>query len=86
MGTGGGINGTVSDESGGVLPGVNVTVTAAAGGLGSGQTTVTNDQGGYQFTRLVPGIYIVKAELAGFRPTEQRNIEVNSDQVARADL
>src|SRR5687768_6593406 len=58
QGTGGGINGTVSDDSGGVLPGVNVTLTAAAGGLGSGQTTVTNDQGAYQFTRLVPGIYI----------------------------
>ena len=82
----GSIGGTVADSSGGVLPGVNVTLTAAAGGVGSGQTTVTNDQGVYQFTRLVPGIYIVKAELQGFRPAEQRNIQVNSDQVARADL
>jgi hypothetical protein len=82
----GSIGGTVADTSGGVLPGVNITLTAAAGGVGSGQTTVTNEQGAYQFTRLVPGIYIVKAELAGFRPAEQRNIQVNSDQVARADL
>jgi hypothetical protein len=86
QGTGGGISGTASDSSGGVLPGVTVTLTAEAGGLGSGQATVTNDQGAYQFTRLVPGTYIVKAELAGFRPTEQRNIQVNSDQVARADV
>ena len=82
----GSVGGTVADASGGVLPGVNVTITAADGGLGSGQTTVTNDQGVYQFTRLVPGIYVVKAELQGFRPAEQRNIQVNSDQVARADL
>jgi hypothetical protein len=82
----GSIGGTVADTSGGVLPGVNVTLTAAAGGVGSGQTTITNEQGAYQFTRLVPGIYIVKAELSGFRPAEQRNIQVNSDQVARADL
>jgi hypothetical protein len=82
----GSIGGTVADTSGGVLPGVNVTLTAAAGGVGSGQTTVTNEQGAYQFTRLVPGTYVVKAELAGFRPAEQRNIQVNSDQVARADL
>ena len=86
QGAGGSISGTVADASGGVLPGVTVTLTAAAGGLGSGQTTTTNDQGAYQFTRLVPGIYIVKAELAGFRPAEQRNLQVNSDQVARADL
>ena len=69
----GSIGGTVADTSGGVLPGVNVTLTAAAGGVGSGQTTITNDQGAYQFTRLVPGIYVVKAELSGFRPAEQRN-------------
>ena len=86
QGAGGSISGTVADASGGVLPGVTVTLTAAAGGLGSGQTTNTNDQGAYQFTRLVPGIYIVKAELAGFRPAEQRNLQVNSDQVSRADL
>lgn len=82
----GSIGGNVADASGGVLPGVGVTLTVPGGGVGSGQTTVTNEQGAYQFTRLVPGIYIVKAELQGFRPAEQRNIEVNADRVARADL
>ena len=82
----GSIGGTVTDPSGGVLPGASITLTAVAGGVGSGQTTVANEQGAYQFTRLIPGIYIVKAELQGFRPAEQRNIEVNSDQVSRADL
>ena len=69
-----------------VLPGVNVTLTVEGGGVGSGQTAVTNEQGAYQFTRLVPGTYIVRAELQGFRPVEQRNIAVNSDQVSRADF
>jgi outer membrane receptor protein involved in Fe transport len=82
----GSIGGTVTDPSGGVLPGASVTLTAVAGGVGSGQTTVANEQGAYQFTRLIPGIYTVKAELQGFRPAEQRSIEVNSDQVSRADL
>ena len=86
QGTGGGITGTAADSSGGVLPGVTVTVTATAGGLGSGQTTVTNEQGAYEFTRLVPGIYIIKAELRASVLREQRNIQVNSDQVARADV
>jgi hypothetical protein len=86
QGIGGGITGTATDSSGGVLPGVSITVTATAGGLGSGQTTVTNEQGAYVFTRLVPGVYVIKGELAGFRPAEQRNIQVNSDQIARADV
>ena len=82
----GSISGTVTDSSGGVLPGAGVTLTAVTGGVGSGLTTVSNGQGAYQFTRLVPGIYIVRAELQGFRPAEQRAIEVNSDQVSRADF
>src|SRR5215212_8450684 len=82
----GAIGGTVTDASGGVLPGATVTLTAAQGGVGNNQSTVANEQGAYTFTRLVPGTYTVKGELQGFRPAEQRNIVVNSDQVARADL
>jgi hypothetical protein len=82
----GSISGTVTDGSGGVMPGATITLTATAGGVGSGQVSVTNDQGAYQFTRLVPGSYVVRAEMQGFRPAEQRDIAVNSDQVSRADI
>src|SRR5258706_992481 len=82
----GAIGGSVVDASGGVLPGVAVILSSASGGVGSNQTTITNEQGAYQFLRLTPGSYIVKAELQGFRPAEQRNIVVNSDVTARADL
>lgn len=82
----GSIGGTVADGSGAVLPGVSVTLTVEGGGIGSGQTAYSNEQGAYQFTRLVPGTYIVRAELQGFRAVEQRNIAVNSDQVSRADF
>ena len=81
----GSIGGNVVDVSGGALLGASVTLTVLAGGVGSGQSTTTNDQGAYQFTRLVPGIYLVTAALQGFRTAEQRNIEVNSDRV-RGDL
>jgi hypothetical protein len=82
----GSIGGTISDTSGAVLPGVTVTLTLDGGGVGSGQTSVTNEQGAYQFTRLVPGTYSVRAELQGFQSVDQRNISVNSDQVSRADF
>ena len=82
----GAIAGTVVDSSGAVLPGVNVTLSAAEGTVGANQQGITDERGTYQFLRLVSGTYTVKAELAGFRPAEQRNIIVNADVTARADL
>lgn len=81
----GAIGGTVTDSSGGGLPGATVTLTSAQGGVGNNQTTVTNNQGAYQFLRLVPGTYSIRVEMPSFRATEVAGIVVNSDQVARAD-
>ena len=58
------IDGRVTDEQGGVLPGVTVTLTGPQGS----QTTVTDDRGEYRFVGLNPGTYDVKAELSGFVP------------------
>src|SRR5258706_3587010 len=82
----GAIGGTVADASDAVLPGVAVTLSSTQRTIGANQQTVTDERGAYQFLRLVPGTYIVKAELQGFRPSEQRNIVVNADGTARADL
>src|SRR3954469_17935876 len=82
----GAINGTVTDESGAVLPGVNVTLSSPSRTIGASQTTTTDERGTFQFLRLQPGTYVVKGELQGFRPTEQQNISVSADQFARGDL
>jgi len=83
----GALGGTVSDTSGAVLPGVNLTLSSAQGGtVGGNQETTSDSRGAYQFLRLVPGTYIVKAQLSGFRTVEQRGIVVNADATARADL
>ncbi|HEV3218098.1 MAG TPA: carboxypeptidase regulatory-like domain-containing protein [Vicinamibacterales bacterium] len=82
----GAIGGTVMDGSGAVLPGATVTLTSAQGTVGGNQETVSDARGAYQFLRLVPGGYSVKATMQGFRPVEQRNISVNADNTARADL
>src|SRR5439155_4281843 len=82
----GAIGGSVADASGAVLPGVTVTLANAQGSVGGRQVTTTDERGAYQFIRLVPGTYSVKAELSGFRPAEQRDIVVNADVTARADL
>src|SRR5438105_1934671 len=82
----GSIGGTVMDTTGAVLPGATVTLSSAQGTVGSNQETTSDTRGAYQFLRLVPGTYIVRATMQGFRPAEQRNIQVSSDQTARADL
>ena len=82
----GSIGGTITDSSNAVMPGVSVTLSASQGTVGSNRQTTSDERGTYQFLRLTPGSYIVKAELQGFRPAEQRNITVNADVTARADL
>src|SRR5687767_5469774 len=81
----GAIAGTVTDASGAVLPGVTVTLTSAQGTVGGNREVFTDERGAYQFVRLVPGTYSVKAVLLGFRPFTQAGIVVNSDTTARAD-
>jgi len=61
------INGRVTDQAGGVMPGVTVTVTNT--GTGIPRTTVTNEQGLYSVPQLAPGRYNVRAELQGLRPS-----------------
>jgi Carboxypeptidase regulatory-like domain len=83
----GGIGGSVMDSSGAVLPGVTLTLSSVQGGtLGGSQETISDERGNYQFIRLVPGTYHVRAQMQGFRTVEQRNIVVNADATARADL
>ena len=82
----GAISGTITDNSDAVMPGVSVVLSSSQGTIGANQQTTTDERGAYQFLRLVPGTYIVKAELQGFRPAEQQNIIVNADGTARADL
>jgi Carboxypeptidase regulatory-like domain/TonB dependent receptor-like, beta-barrel len=81
----GAIGGIVIDESGAVLPGATVTL-ANPGVIGGDQSTVSDENGAYQFTHLVPGAYSVKGELQGFRSMIQRDISVNGDRTSRVDL
>src|SRR6266705_1243811 len=61
----GSIAGAVVDSSGGILPGVTVTVTNVDTGVS--QHVITNDRGLYDVPYLNPGTYSVTAELQGFK-------------------
>jgi hypothetical protein len=58
------LTGVVTDPNGDVMPGAKITATLAAAGIR--RQTVSNDQGVYVLTDLVPGEYEVRAEAPGF--------------------
>src|SRR6266851_2717285 len=60
----GAFQGTITDQTHGVLPGVTVTVTNVDTGIS--RTTTTNEAGVYRVPSVDPGRYTVKAELQGF--------------------
>jgi hypothetical protein len=68
------IFGKVTDQSGGALPGVTVTITAP--NLLQPLIAVTSETGTYQFPRLAIGSYAVKFELGGFKSVVNEGILV----------
>ncbi len=78
------IQGTVTDEDGGALPGVSVTV--SNDNTGVSRVVMTNELGRYNASRLQPGIYTVVAELDGLQPTRGEFLEVLTGQVVVINL
>src|SRR6266550_3855415 len=66
------ITGTVKDQSGAVLPGVEITATQTETGVA--RTTVTNETGTFALPNLVTGPYRLEAALPGFRTFVQTGI------------
>jgi Carboxypeptidase regulatory-like domain len=82
--TTGRISGTVNDSSGGVLPGVSVTVTQD--GTGLSRTTSTDTRGGYVFVDLPVGTYSVKVELSGFKTSVKSGYTLVADGRVSVDF
>ena len=66
------ISGTVTDVSGGVVPGATVTAINEATGVSF--TQVTTDAGLFAFPGLTPGVYTVKVELQGFKTAMNKGV------------
>ena len=80
----GSITGTVTDTSGAVIAGANVTVTDVERGVSRALTTDTAGQ--YSATSLTPGSYSVRAEFMGFQALNRTGIAVGVGQAVRVDL
>src|SRR3984885_3991214 len=78
----GSIAGTVTDASGAVVPGANVTIT---GPTGQTLKAKTNDQGGYSVGSLIPGAYKARVEAKGFK-TAQLSLDVKVDSTVSGSI
>src|SRR6266536_1985675 len=72
--TTGNLYGKAVDESGGVLPGVTITLL----GVGAPRTVTTGNLGDFRFVNIDPGTYTIKADMAGFATVERTNVIVNT--------
>jgi hypothetical protein len=81
-----GINGTVTDASGAVVPNAKVTVTNNATSVS--RVATTSSAGTYDVTDLIPGVYTVRVESPGFQAAVINNagIEVAKSSTVNAML
>src|SRR3954467_6588951 len=83
QGVQGGVRGSVKD-SGGVIPGVEVTLTNEQTNIK--RSTVTNESGEYVFANVDPGNYGVKATLQGYKTVDRAGVRIGTQQFFTLDL
>jgi len=76
--------GTVSDPSGGIVPGVEITLTNLDTNVKT--KTATNTDGMYTFVNVQPGRYRIDAQGSGFQHLVREPIVVETQQSYRADI
>jgi Carboxypeptidase regulatory-like domain/TonB dependent receptor len=82
-GVGGSISGTVTDQSGAVVPRTPVTVTNADTGIR--QMTATDDKGFYSFPSLPVGHYDLEVAAPSFKPYRRAGIAIDANSTLRVD-
>ena len=76
------VEGKVTDQQGGIVPGVTATLTGPRGTL----TAVTDAEGVYRFVGVAPGAYTLRIELSGFAPQERTDVAVGMGRTVTSDF
>jgi hypothetical protein len=76
--------GVVADSSGGVI--VDARVYIRQTGVGVERSTRTNQEGGYRFTTLAPGVYELRVEADGFQAARHEKIGAIAGATIRHDF
>src|SRR5690242_9977291 len=80
----GSLVGTVTDQSGAVVPGAQVTATQIQ--TGQVRQDTTDSSGRYNIVNLLPGTYNVAVDAKGFKKFSQENLTVTPNVVSRTDV
>ncbi len=78
----GGLQGTVTDASGAIVPGAKITFVGGS----DRRTATSDDQGRYSVGGLTPGVYTVSAEGQGFKTTQIKDVNVVISRLSNLDL
>src|SRR5580704_14874869 len=79
----GSVYGSVTDNTGAVVPNATVTVTDEAKGVAV--TAQTNDSGEYRIEHLIPDLYSIRIEAQGFATFVAQHIQIYADTSPRVD-
>jgi hypothetical protein len=79
-----GVQGTVTDASGSVIPEAAVTLTNKE--TNKAQTVVASGEGFYRFASLPPGNYQLAAEKAGYKKQVLESVTVNAEETQGVDI
>src|SRR5262245_46030069 len=78
------VSGIVTDASGAVIPGVEVTAKNNATGVVT--AVLSNEAGAYNFASLLPGVYSVSAMLQSFRTQSFTDVQLGNAAQVRLDF
>jgi hypothetical protein len=78
------LTGRVSDSTGAVVPGVNVTVVQPSTNFTFNATT--NSDGLYRVQSLQPGAYRITFEAAGFKKSVREDVELRTGDTLAVDM
>lgn len=78
------IRGTLTDSTGGAIPGVRVRATASDTGVSA--VAVSNEAGLYNIPYLLPGMYKLTVEQTGFKSFVRNNVEVRVSETVEVPI
>jgi len=79
-----GIQGTISDSNGALVPGASITLKQLE--TGKTQVTTSNDEGFYRIVGLAPGKYELTVEKQGYKKSLAENLDVAAEIIQGTDV